>query len=157
MSSDPILRFLGCDFPTLSTSFHHQLDWCSWIGQIAVPAGAGLYTLRQNDGNGFISLARILVVNQIFLEVMKRLIASTRPNGHAGSFPSGHTAAAFLGAAFLVFRYDFDALPFTLAGLAAAGVGLSRVVLRAHWVHDVVAGAFMGVALVFVAKKTHFF
>ncbi len=153
MSSDPILRFLGCDFPILSPSLHKRLAWCSWIGQIAVPAYAGLYALGQNDKQGCFSLARILLVNQIFLEMMKRLISSARPNGRSGSFPSGHTAAAFLGAAFLVFRYDFKAIPFTLAGLVAATVGLSRVVLRAHWVHDVIAGAFMGLVFAYISER----
>jgi membrane-associated phospholipid phosphatase len=149
MSLDPILRILQCDFPILPRAAQRYLNWCSWIGQLVPPVCAGAYALREGDKEGFVSLAGALIINQFFLEVMKRLIISERPNGHPGSFPSGHTSAAFLGAAFLGFRYGFNT-PFVIVGLTACAVGLSRVVLQAHWVHDVVAGAFMGVAIAYL-------
>lgn len=141
MSSDPILRFIGCDFPQLSPSQHQYLHRLSWGGQIAVPASVALYALWKNDKKGFIRLALALIVNQVCLEVLKKVTVERRPDGNLGSFPSGHTAAAFLGVAFLASRYDCSII---LAMGVACAVGVSRVVLSAHWVHDVIAGALLG-------------
>lgn len=154
MSLDPILRFFGTDFPVFSRAMHQQVDRWSWAGQIAVPAYAELYALSEGDLAGVGILAGALLINQMALEAMKRLIPANRPNGRPGSFPSGHTAAAFVGAAFLAFRYDAALIPLTIAFLGATGVGVSRVVLRAHWVHDVVGGALLGTSLAYgIAKK----
>ncbi len=159
MSLDPALRLLGCDFPQLSPSLHRGLDWCSWVGQIVVPAGVGLYALKKNDFKGFFSLGSALVINQIFLELMKKFISCARPNGRSGSFPSGHTAAAVLGVVFLASRYGLWEMqfPVAVAGVVALAVGISRVVLRAHWVHDVVAGALLGtvIAYAWTSKVYH--
>jgi membrane-associated phospholipid phosphatase len=140
-------------FPTLSPSLHRQLDWCSWIGQIAVPVGVGLYALNRRDFEGIQTLAGAIIVNQIFLELMKRLIPTVRPNGRPGSFPSGHTAAVFLGATFLALRYKTGAIPLTLAFLGATLVGMSRLVLRAHWIRDVVGGIFLGTSIAYIFTK----
>jgi membrane-associated phospholipid phosphatase len=144
MSTDQILRFFGTDFPQLSPTFHANLDILSWSGQIAVPAAAGLYALWKNDLQGFCQLAIALVVNQACIEILKKYVVETRPNGRAGSFPSGHTAAAFLGVVFLGSRYSGQPLLCLVALNGALFVGASRVLLRAHFLHDVLAGAVMG-------------
>ncbi|HEM49352.1 MAG TPA: phosphatase PAP2 family protein [Caldithrix sp.] len=58
------------------------------------------------------------------------------------SFPSGHTAAAFVMA--IVFSNHFSVLSpglYILAGL----IGISRVYLRVHYPTDIVAGAVLGI------------
>ena len=64
------------------------------------------------------------------------------------SFPSGHTASAFAGAAtVLIHNRRWGAL----AMIYAALVGVSRMYLCVHWPTDVIAGALIGTALAFLA------
>jgi undecaprenyl-diphosphatase len=57
------------------------------------------------------------------------------------SFPSGHTAAAFLMAALVAFYYPaFSPLAYSLASL----IGFSRVLLGVHFPSDILAGALLG-------------
>jgi membrane-associated phospholipid phosphatase len=57
--------------------------------------------------------------------------------------PSGHTAVAF-GAAAMLCRLHPSAWPVWLA--IATGCGVTRILARAHYLSDVVAGAFVGLA-----------
>lgn len=81
-----------------------------------------------------------------------------RPQGMAvtgpgGSFPSGHVITATVGAGVVVLLL----LPYlssrvrpwvyALAAISVVGVGLTRVVLGAHFLSDVVAGWFLGAAV----------
>jgi undecaprenyl-diphosphatase len=84
--------------------------------------------------------------------VFKQLVGRPRPEGVALGFPSGHAtaAAAFFGAVMLL----AGALPpracagvRALAAVMIALVGLARVILRAHWPSDVLAGIALGLAL----------
>ena len=58
------------------------------------------------------------------------------------SFPSGHTVTAFAMATSFSFLYPRWSVP---AFLIAAMIGLSRIVLTAHYLSDVIAGAVVGV------------
>jgi undecaprenyl-diphosphatase len=92
--------------------------------------------------------------------VLKNAIQRERPTGgrHHGwapsiqpsdrfSFPSGHTAAAFMFALILAAHYPQYAAFYLLL---ASCIGLSRVLLGVHYPTDILAGASLGslVALV---------
>lgn len=62
---------------------------------------------------------------------------------YRGSFPSGHTLAVFTYAAVLVRGIDRPSLTLLVLG-GAILVGLSRMVVGAHWPVDVLAGAGLG-------------
>ncbi|MDD3289013.1 MAG: phosphatase PAP2 family protein, partial [Alphaproteobacteria bacterium] len=98
--------------------------------------------------------------------IIKKLIGRSRPKlldqqgifdfnimsfGHDwNSFPSGHTTnifAAAMAIGILFPRTRPWLFPF------AATVGLSRVIINAHYLSDVVAGAFLGVLMVIAAHK----
>lgn len=65
-----------------------------------------------------------------------------RPNGGKNSFPSGHTASAFMGPMFIHALFGFSFVVSILYGLAVL-TGVSRVAARKHWVRDTVGGAII--------------
>ncbi len=90
----------------------------------------------------FFRLVLVLAANQIAIEVLKVLVGEMRPDGRMfNSFPSGHTAACFAFATVMAQHFPrWGWWWFAFAGL----VGLSRVIVHAHWWHDVVGGAALG-------------
>ena len=71
-----------------------------------------------------------------------------RPDGStANSWPSGHTATAFVGASLLHKEYGLTRSPwFSVAGYGvAAATGVMRVLNNRHWVSDVMSGAGIGI------------
>ncbi len=62
------------------------------------------------------------------------------------SFPSGHTAVAFMGAEFLYQEYKDRSIWYGVAGYSVAGLtGFLRMYNNRHWFSDVVAGAGIGI------------
>jgi membrane-associated phospholipid phosphatase len=152
MSADYTLRALGLDFPSLDPSTRKIIGWYSWTNQISLPLSAGCIALSRKDYEGFARLALAVIVNQLCLEFLKTVIPEIRPNGSSRSFPSGDTAAAFLGPAFIVLRYGPRAMSLHMLWMTAVAVtvAISRVLIKAHWVHDVAAGAVLGCSVMFI-------
>jgi len=81
---------------------------------------------------------------------LKLTITERRPNGHDDrAFPSGHAARAFTGAELVRTEYGWKwgAGAYALA----TAVGIMRVADDYHYMHDVVAGALIGVVSARVA------
>jgi len=78
---------------------------------------------------------------------VKGLAHRERPDGsNYNSFPSGHTATAFVAAEFLHQEYGYKSVWIDVAGYGvAAWVGAARVYKNRHWLSDVVAGAGVGI------------
>lgn len=78
---------------------------------------------------------------------LKKTTKITRPdNSSANSFPSGHTATAFIGAEFLWQEYKDVSPWYGIAGYAVAtGTGFFRIYNDRHWFTDVVTGAGIGI------------
>lgn len=76
--------------------------------------------------------------------VLKNVIHETRPSGSDNySFPSGHTTTAF---AFATVIAEEHSLYYSVPAYALATlVGLSRINDNAHYLHDVVFGATVGI------------
>ncbi len=65
----------------------------------------------------------------------------------ANSWPSGHTATAFVGATLLHKEYGLTRSPwFSVAGYGVAtATGIMRVLNNRHWISDVMSGAGIGI------------
>ena len=89
--------------------------------------------------------------------VVKHAVGEVRPDGGPHSFPSGHTANAFLGAhiAWKEFKDSSPVLAYSGYALATF-VACSRLYNNRHWVADVVAGAGFGILSVELAYLTYF-
>ncbi len=78
---------------------------------------------------------------------LKSLTKINRPDGSGrSSFPSGHTAVAFLGAEFIYQEFKHKSIWYGVAGyVVATSVAYHRIYNNRHWFSDVVAGAGFGI------------
>ncbi len=81
----------------------------------------------------------------LLTNILKYTVREERPVGHSkNSFPSGHTTSAFAFASVIGIQHEwYYAVP---AYALATFTGLSRVNDGKHFVHDVLAGATIGMA-----------
>lgn len=87
-------------------------------------------------------IGQLLIVNNV-----KKLTDIMRPDSsNRLSFPSGHTAQAFISAEFLRREYQDVSPWYGVAGYAVAvGTGFLRMYNNKHWLNDVMAGAGVGI------------
>lgn len=128
---------------------------------------------------GWVSLVTAALIAGILTKLGKILFAVPRPaavldhdsfhiigrilSGH-NSFPSGHTTTAFTMLFIIVFinatnaEHKNQRALVCLCSITACLTGLSRVALGAHWLGDVVLGAFIGIfAAYWGVQLTKFF
>lgn len=94
-----------------------------------------------------IILAMSYATMGIFVNTMKPLFKEERPDSHAkNSYPSGHTATAFMGAEFLFQEYKGKHTWIGYTGYAMAALtGYLRIYNDRHYINDVLAGACIGI------------
>ena len=83
-----------------------------------------------------------------FVNGIKYTAKEMRPDGSsANSWPSGHTATAFVGATLLHKEYGLTRSPWwSVAGYGVAtATGVMRVLNNRHWISDVMSGAGIGI------------
>lgn len=107
---------------------------------------AGVPT-RSGWGRMAVSQGAAIAIMAGSVKAMKESIHSVRPDGSDDkSFPSGHTAWAFMGATMMA-RELGEVSPWYAVGAYAfaTGVAVERAVDRHHYPTDVVAGAGIGI------------
>lgn len=98
---------------------------------------------RMLASDAFSATLMALTVNS-----MKYSINRTRPDGSANnSFPSGHTATAFMAATIMHKEYGLTRSPlYSIGGYTVAtATAFSRQLNNRHWLSDVLAGAGIGI------------
>jgi len=112
---------------------------------------------KNNFKNRTVILATSYLIMGSSVLCIKSVSNVQRPDGSSNnSFPSGHTATAFMGAEFLMQEYKDVSIWYGIAGYAlATGTGMFRVYNDRHWVTDVVAGAGIGILSTKIAYWTN--
>jgi membrane-associated phospholipid phosphatase len=117
----------------------------------AVTVGA-LHLAGVHGKNNIVDASVMVVLSQTLayagvISPLKRFTAQRRPDGSDSlSFPSGHTAAAFVSAEFLRQEYKSVSPWIGAAGYGCAILtGYLRMYNNKHWFSDVVAGAGVGI------------
>lgn len=122
-------------------------DW-----RVLLPGTLLLFVVFRRAREQWWLWAGLMAMAPILESAFKQLVGRPRPEAVSLGFPSGHStaAAAFFGAVMFL----AGALPprvctwvraFALVIIAL--VGAARVILRAHWPSDVLAGIALGLAL----------
>ena len=99
---------------------------------------------ERTAGERALVLATSTATLAILVNTMKYTIRAPRPDSDGrNSFPSGHTATAFMGAELV--RHEYG----PLWGLGAYGIATTTAIMRIynnrHWTSDVLAGAAIGI------------
>lgn len=121
----------------------------------------GLNAIGIKGQNNFKDITIILGTAYIIMGGTVNILKGTgnveRPDATSkNSFPSGHTATAFMGAEFLYQEYKDVSIWFGVAGyLMATGTGMFRMYNNRHWLTDVAAGAGIGILSTKIAYKIH--
>lgn len=112
---------------------------------------------KNNFKDRTIILASAYLIMGTTVNVIKMTGNEMRPDGTSNnSFPSGHTATAFMGAEFLYQEYKDVSVWYGISGyLVAAGTGFFRMYNDRHWFSDVAAGAGIGILSTKIAYWLH--
>ncbi len=136
------------------------------VGSFLAFIGFRYFWKRKILANRFLFVFTAIAASGILVNIIKVIMGRARPillrdEGYFGfeffrlgyeyaSFPSGHTVTVFALAAALQLFYPRGAVLFYLLALA---VGISRIALGAHYVSDVLVGAFFGVLCTLLLKE----
>jgi len=117
------------------------------FGSYAVPIASIAWCCIEEDFSKVLGLGGVLGGVYGTTTLLKEWVGEPRPGQieKGKSFPSRHTSMAFAGAAFLHAHYGFfAAVP---SYLVASFVGFTRLHEKKHHIHDIFAGALLGIGL----------
>ncbi len=119
------------------------------------PAGVMLamkacgYESRSGWGRMLVSDAFSVAIMAGAVNGLKYTVRRPRPKGAHNSFPSGHTATAFMTATLLHKEYGWRSPWFSIgAYTVATTTAVSRIMNNKHWMTDLVGGAAIGIGSV---------
>ena len=135
---------------TLVTDFKTEIDnYTQFFGPV-MATGLKIAGVegRSDWGRYLASTAMSYGIMALFVNSIKYTAKEMRPDGSTrNSWPSGHTATAFVGATILHKEYGLTRSPwYSVAGYGVAtATGVMRVLNNRHWVSDVLSGAGVGI------------
>lgn len=106
----------------------------------------GIKSKNNFKDKAIISATAYLIMG-LTVNTLKKVSVVERPDGTSlNSFPSGHTATAFMGAELMHQEYKDISIWYSISGYAVAtGTGIFRMYNNRHWLTDVAAGAGIGI------------
>lgn len=123
-------------------------DFSQYVPLVSIYAIDALGVKSKNNfkDKAIISATSYLIMG-LAVNTLKKVSVVERPDGTSfNSFPSGHTATAFMGAELLHQEYKDISIWYSLSGYAiATGTGFFRMYNNRHWLTDVAAGAGIGI------------
>lgn len=130
--------------------FHTEVDNYIQYLPLATQLTMGLSGVKGRSKNRWQLLATDAMAAAMMAAMTNGLkfgVNRTRPNGGHRSFPSGHTATAFMGATLLAHEYGHRSVWFPIAGYSVAtATGVLRILNNRHYASDVLVGAAIGIA-----------
>lgn len=113
---------------------------------------------KNSFAEGTIILTEAFLLEHFIVDNMKKSFNKRHPNGGYRSFPSSHTARAFVAATFMHEEFGHLSPWYSVVGYSfAAATGALRVVNNHHWVPDVLIGAAIGIMSTKLMYSTHKF
>lgn len=130
--------------PHFHTSIDNYLQFAPAASVFALSAAGVKTTHSFRDRAILLGMSTAIMAGTVFS--LKKITGQWRPDGSGNnSFPSGHTATAFSGAAFMYQELKGQSPLLSYSGYAmATGVGVMRMYNNKHWLSDVIAGAGLG-------------
>lgn len=115
------------------------------------------YQSKTNFKDRSLILLKAGVATMATVYSLKGLTSVQRPDSsNYYSFPSGHSAVAFMAAHFMHRELGQRSILFSVAGYGTAALtGFLRMKHQRHWASDVLAGAGIGILCSELAYRTH--
>ncbi len=134
----------------LLTNFHSEIDNYTQYVPFALSTVLNFAGVegRSDHTRYLASSAMAYALMAAIVNPIKYTASEMRPDGSTrNSWPSGHTATAFVSATILHKEYGLTRSPwYSVAGYGiATATGIMRVLNNRHWVSDVLSGAGIGI------------
>lgn len=130
-------------------NFRSKLDNYTQYAPGAVALGLKLSGVKGRNklGRSIINWGGGMLIMGALVNTVKHTAKVMRPDGTTkNSFPSGHTATAFMNAAFLHKEYGHLSSLYSILGYSMSTyTGISRSLNNRHWLSDILAGAGIGI------------
>jgi membrane-associated phospholipid phosphatase len=153
--NNKVVRYRNEHMPKFHT------HWDNYLQFSPIVLTYGFEALGMKPKTDILNRSVILLKSELVMftavQLLKRSSHTLRPDGSDYySFPSGHTAQAFAGAAILSeeYGYRYKWVPYLSYGLAS-GVGVIRMANNKHYLSDVLVAAGVGVLSSKLAYWTH--
>ncbi|MCC3160173.1 phosphatase PAP2 family protein [Hymenobacter sp. 15J16-1T3B] len=142
-------------FPTYRTHLDNVLIFAPYA-ELGLVALAGVES-RNDRLNTLLVIGKSELIMLASVYAVKALTREERPDGSDNlSFPSGHTAQAFLAASIVHNEFRDKSQWYGIGAYTiATGVGALRMINTKHWQSDVVAGAGFGILSAHLAYLSH--
>lgn len=139
--------------------FHTNIE--DYIQYAPIVAVYGLDLAGIKSKNDFGNRTALLIKSEILMEAivypLKEYSNVLRPDSSTyNSFPSGHTAQAFVAATFMHKEFGKKNIWYSIGAYScASAVGAMRILNNRHWLSDVLVGAGIGIAATNIVYYTH--